>query len=165
MRNTGSSRMAMRWPSSEPSIGTGEASREWWVAGCQLASVVLGLVLLTGACAKPTYTAPYQSPRLNSGGIRDVSEEQLRAECDRLIATRTPPTGEATLLIQVAADGKVSEAKITRSSGDQRVDEIFGQAAARLQFDPMPGETSARIKMGWSCSPGNAVTTLTVVSG
>ena len=165
MRSTGSSRTGMQWRLSELSAGTREASRGWWVTSLERASSTFLLLALVAACARPTYTAPYQSPRLNTGGIRDVSEEQLRAECDRLIATRTPPTGEATLLIQVAADGKVSEAKITRSSGDRRVDEIFGQAAARLQFDPMPGETSARIKMGWSCSPGNAVTTLTVVSG
>lgn len=166
MRSIGSSRMGMRWRCFEPSVRKRNASGERSAASRRLASVtLLALGLLAAACSRPTYTAPYQAARLNTGGIRDVSEEQLRAECDRLIATKTPPTGEASLIIQVAPDGKVTTAKITRSSGDQRVDDIFGQAAARLQFDPMPGEATARIKMGWSCSPGNAVTTMTVVSG
>ena len=81
------------------------------------------------------------------------------------MATKLAPTGEAKLKIRVAADGRVTEAEVTRSSGDERVDDIFGQAAARLQFDPMPGETTARIMMGYSCAPGAAVATMTVVSG
>ena len=163
MQSTDSSRMGMPWRSSEWERGVG--SGEWGVASHQLAFLILLAVIVLAACAKPSYTAPYQAPRLNTGGIRDVSEEQLRAECDRLIATKTPPTGEARLTIEVAPDGKVTTAKITRSSGDQRVDDIFGQAAARLQFDPMPGEATARIKMGYSCAPGTAVATMTVVSG
>src|SRR5687768_13576534 len=98
MRSTDSSRTGMQWRSSE----WGVASGGWGVGRRHLASLILIAVIVLAACARPSYTAPYQSPRLNTSGIRDVSEEQLRAECDRLIATKTPPTGEASLLIQVA---------------------------------------------------------------
>ena len=166
MRSIGFSRMGMRWPSSEPSDVKGATAHEFPVArgGFIRVMAFVGMIIVV-ACAKPSYTAPYQAPRLNTSGIRDHSEEQLRAECDRIIATKMAPTGEASLKIEVAPDGKVTSAQITRSSGDERVDDIFGQAAARLQFDPMPGEAVARIKMGYSCAPGTAVATLSVVSG
>ena len=167
MRNTGSSRTAMRWRSSEPSIGTGDPSHQWTVIGrqCVRLACVVGVIVVAGACARASYTAPYQSARLNTFTVRDDSEAALRGECERLLSERTPATGEALLKLEVAATGAVTEAQITRSSGDAKVDDIFGKAAARLQFDPMPDKTTARIKMGFSCAPGTAVTTMSLVSG
>ena len=166
MRNTGSSRTGMPWRLSEPSIGTGEPRHQLSVIRRQFFRVaIVGGVILAGACARPSYTAPYQSARLNTFTVRDDSEAALRGECERLLTERTPATGEAMLKLEVAATGAVTEAQITRSSGDARVDDIFGKAAARLQFDPMPDKTTARIKMGFSCAPGTAVTTMSLVSG
>src|ERR687884_411799 len=70
-------------------------------------------------------------------------------------------TGTARLTVDVGADGAVTRARVRTSSGDQRVDDMFGALAARLQVDaPERGPTTARITMGYSCAPNEAVTTI-----
>jgi TonB family protein len=129
----------------------------------------MALTLLAGAClgANRYYEAPSDAHRLNTYTVRDNSDAALSAECARLIDEKIPPTGEATLKIQVGPNGQVTRAQVTRSSGDRRVDDIFGRLAARLKFDPLPSDdgTTARIRMGYSCGPGTAVTTMSMMSG
>jgi TonB family protein len=130
---------------------------------------ILAFLILAGAClgGNQYYTAPTDAYRLNKFTVRDDSDAALRAECDRLIAEKIPPTGEAILKIRVRSTGQVTRAEVTRSSGDKRVDDIFGRLAARLQFDPVASDdgTTARLRMGYSCGPGAAVTTMSVMSG
>ncbi|HUF28080.1 MAG TPA: TonB family protein [Gemmatimonadaceae bacterium] len=113
------------------------------------------------------YVAPYGAARLNTFTVRDDGDRLLRPECARLMTERIPATGVAMLRVHVAESGAVTRAEITRSSGDARVDDIFGRLAARLEFQRAPGSTGnqARLRMGFSCAPDAAVTTMQLVSG
>ena len=145
MRDTDSTRMAMRW--------------QW----CSAA-----FIALASACVTTTtrsFTAEEDAVRLNQHTIREESDTFLAIECQRLI-NGGRSTGEARLRLQVAQSGLVTRAEVTRSSGDERIDAIFGALAARLRFDPLPSQatdgTTARLFMGYSCAPGVAVTTVRV---
>ena len=157
----GSTRMAMRWRSFE----TRDALPG---RGATVVIATMALLALSACLGRQSYTAPSDAHRLNTFTVRDDSDAALRGECGRLLGEKVPATGEALLHLQVASSGAVTRAEVTRSSGDERVDDIFGRLAARLQFDPLGGDdgTTARIRMGYSCGPeGSAVTTMSMMSG
>ena len=60
--------------------------------------------------------------------------------------------------------GAVQQSEILRTSGDKQIDTMWGALAARLKFDPQEGQTEALrpgiIRVGYSCAPNAAVTTL-----
>jgi hypothetical protein len=134
MRGTASTRMAMRW----------------W--SCSLALAVV-------ACTtRQQYYLPSEDqPRLTTDLMRDRGHNIVRAECSRLLGVRQMATGVAHIRLDVGADGAVRRAMIAHSSGDERMDEIFGGLAAQLKVDPpadVRGETiPGTLKLGYSCSP------------
>lgn len=134
MRGTASTRMAMRW----------------W--SCSLA-------LAVAACTttQQYYLPSEDQPRLTTDLMRDRGHNIVRAECPRLLGVRQEVTGVAHIRVDVASDGAVRRAMISHSSGDERMDEIFGGLAAQLKVDP-PANTGSEtipgtLKLGWSCSP------------
>lgn len=143
---TDSTRMAMPWP---------------W-------SNLAALLLAATACTATSkfYVPSEGESRLNQHTVREQADQLLALECPRLLEGRIPPTGEARIKLDVARSGAVQRAEVTRGSGDERLDEIFGSLAARLQFDPLPAEagdgTTARMRFGYSCGPGTAVTTISM---
>src|SRR5688572_14972558 len=133
MQGTGSTRTAMRW----------------W--SCSLA--------LVAAC---TTTQQYflpsdDQPRMTTDLMRDRGHNIVRAECSRLLGVRQAVTGVATIRVDVGTDGAVRRAMIAHSSGDERMDEIFGGLAAQLKVDPPANAGSetlpGTLKLGYSCSP------------
>ena len=134
MKGTASTRMAMRW----------------W--SCSIA-------LAIAACTTTQqYFLPSEDqPRLTADLMRDRGHNIVRAECPRLLGTRETVTGVAHIRVDVEADGEVRRAMIAHSSGDERMDEIFGGLAAQLKVDPpanVTGETiPGTLKIGYSCSP------------
>src|SRR5688572_30121961 len=134
MRGTASTRMAMRW----------------W--SCSVAVAVV-------ACTttQQYYLPSDDQPRLTTDLMRDRGHNIVRAECSRLLGVRQIATGVADIRVDVASDGSVRRAMIARSSGDERMDEIFGGLAAQLKVDPpadVRGETiPGNLKVGYSCSP------------
>lgn len=145
MRGTASTRMAMRW----------------W--SCSVALVVV-------AC---TTTQQYflpadDQPRLTTDLMRDRGHNIVRAECPRLLGVRQTATGVAHIRVDVASDGAVRRAMIAHSSGDERMDEIFGGLAAQLKVDPPANAGSQTVpgtlKLGYSCSPTAGTITVEGVS-
>src|SRR5687767_3241050 len=134
MRGTASTRTAMRW----------------WSCSLTLATV---------AC---TTTQQYflpseEQPRMTTDLLRDRGHNIVRAECPRLLGVREAVTGVAHIRVDVESDGEVRRAMISHSSGDERMDEIFGGLAAQLKVDPpanVRGETiPGTLRIGYSCSP------------
>jgi TonB family protein len=129
----------------------------WW--SCSLALAVV-------AC---TTTQQYflpsdDQPRMTTDLMRDRGHNIVRAECPRLLGVRQAVTGVAHIRVDVAADGEVRRATIAHSSGDERMDEIFGGLAAQLKVDP-PGNAGTEtipgtLKLGYSCSPTSGTITV-----
>lgn len=125
------------------------------------------LVVALAGCIHQTttyYTPTAGEARLSQDELRDQSDDMLKIECPRLMGTSKSATGEARIRVEYDKGGAVQRAQITRSSGDNQIDTVWGALAARLQFDPQAGQTEdlkpALLTFGYSCSPTAAVTTL-----
>ncbi|MGQ0713856.1 MAG: hypothetical protein ACT4PJ_08990 [Gemmatimonadaceae bacterium] len=127
-------------------------------------SVSLALVLAACTTSTQYYTPSEEQPRLSSDLLRDRGHNIVRAECPRLIGVNETATGVAHIKLDVESDGEVRRAAISHSSGDERMDDIFGGLAAQLKVDPpanMNGETiPASVKIGYSCSRTGGTITL-----
>ena len=141
MRGTASTRMATRW--------------RW-----------CSLVAVAAACTttQQYYLPSEDQPRLTTDLMRDRGHNIVRAECPRLLGVRQGVTGVAHIRVDVAADGAVRRATIAHSSGDERMDEIFGGLAAQLKVDPPAAAGSETVpgtlKLGYSCSPTTGTITI-----
>lgn len=144
MRGTGSTRTAMPW--------------RW--------SSLAAAVLLSTACVQATDTwfVPTEGePRLDTNEIRDKADYFLRTECPRLVAAGKPG-GEAAIRLTMNRSGEVTRSEVTKSSGDEGIDGIFGPLAAQLVLTPPPdmrGDSmTVRLDMGYACSGTTAATTV-----
>ena len=144
MPATGSTRTAMRWRWSSAAV----------------------LALLLAGCMRSvsTYYIPTEGePRLDTNGLRDRADFFLRAECPRLLAAGRPG-GEAQIKLTMARSGAVTRAEVTRSSGDEAIDGIFGPLAAQLELTPPPDmrgdEMTVRMGLGYACSGTTAAATV-----
>jgi len=127
--------------------------------------------LAVGAAAACTTTTRYYVPssgasRLTSNEVRDASEPLLNTQCPRLLNGERFATGQARIITTLDRSGEVQRARVTRSSGDQAMDDIFGALVARLKVDPptgMSGSTGEHpIYIGYSCSPEMSAVTLNI---
>lgn len=144
MRGTGSTRMAMPW--------------RW--------SSLVAAALLSTACVQATDTwfVPTEGePRLDTNEIRDKADYFLRTECPRLVDAGKPG-GEAAIKLTMNRSGEVTRSEVTKSSGDEGIDGIFGPLAAQLVLTPPPdmrGDAmTVRLDMGYACSGTTAATTV-----
>jgi len=143
MRSTDSIRSAMRWS---------------WCSALALAA----------ACTTTTrYYVPTEGePRLTPSEVRDQSDALLSTQCPRLMGGDRFATGEARVMVELDRSGAVQKAQVTRSSGDEAMDAIFGALIARLQVDPPTGMDGDRgehpIYIGYSCAPENNAITLNI---
>src|SRR5688572_10181033 len=133
MMGTASTRTAMRWWS-------------------------FNVALIVGCTTTQRYFTPSDDqPRLTTDLMRDRGHNIVRAECPRLLGVREAVTGVAHIRVDVESDGEVRRAMISHSSGDERMDEIFGGLAAQLKVDPPANAGSetlpGTLKLGYSCSP------------
>ena len=143
MRNIDSIRSAMRWS-------------------------LFSAVAVAAACTTTTkYYVPTEGePRLTPNEVRDQSDALLSTQCPRLMGSNRFATGEARVIAELDRSGTVHKAQVTRSSGDEAMDAIFGALVARLQVDPPTGMNGDRgehpIYIGYSCAPENSATTLNI---
>ncbi len=146
---TGFIRMAMRW---------------------RLCNAVLPAAALLAACVTTTktfYLSPPSAPRITEDELRERANEVLYVECPRLLRNRSSASGEADLTLEVAREGAVSRVRLDESSGDARLDDIFGGLAATLRLEPKEranGEREAEgagLSISYSCSPTAAAAVIT----
>ena len=147
MRGTGSSRTATRWRSCSGVVVAA------WVAGCMVSTTKF-------------YVPSDGQPRLSLDQLRTRAGALLIVECPRLLAGRPSAFGETDFTVEVDKGGAVLRAHVDRSSGDPRVDDIFGALAAQLQLDHPSSSSSRshtthqRIGIGYSCSATEADATV-----
>jgi hypothetical protein len=161
MHDTGSTRTATRWPSSEGR----PAARLTLGRMLPMALVAAAMVALPGCRSTSTYYVPTEGqPRLNQDEFRDASDQILSVECPRLMGTSDFATGEARARVYIDKSGAVQKIEFTRPSNDERMNTVWGGLGARLQFDPQEGQTedlrASMITIGYSCGKGTALTTL-----
>jgi TonB family protein len=123
---------------------------------------------IAAACTTTTrYYVPTEGePRLTPSEVRDQSDALLGTQCPRLMGSNRFATGEARIMAELDRSGAVQKAQVTRSSGDEAMDAIFGALIARLQVDPPTGMSGDRgqhpIYIGYSCAPENNAITLNI---
>jgi len=143
MRNIDSIRSAMRWS-------------------------LCSAVAVAAACTTTSrYYVPTEGePRLTPNEVRDQSDALLATQCPRLMGSNRFATGEARIIVELDRSGAVQKAQVTRTSGDEAMDAIFGALVARLQVDPPTGMNGDRgehpIYIGYSCAPENNAITLNI---
>ena len=143
MRSTDSIRSAMRWS-------------------------LCSAALIAAACTTTTrYYVPTQGEsRLTPSQLRDQGDPLLGTQCPRLLNGGRFATGQARIITDLDRSGAVQRARVTRSSGDKAMDDIFGALVARLQVDPPTGMTKDvaehPIYIGYSCSPEMSAITLNI---
>jgi hypothetical protein len=144
MRGTGFSPTVTRWRSFSGVVIAA------WAAGCTVSTTKF-------------YVPSSGQPRLSLEQLRTRAGALLPVECPRLLAGRPSAFGETDLTIDLNQDGSVLRAHVDRSSGDARIDDIFGALAAQLQLDrPSTTDHAAhqRIGIGYSCSVTEAEATV-----
>ncbi|MBC7788972.1 MAG: hypothetical protein H7Z74_03415 [Anaerolineae bacterium] len=104
--------------------------------------------------------------RIDSGGLRSRGDALLAAECPRLRGDKESDNGAADFTITVDREGYVTRARLDRSSGDERIDQLFGGLTAALQFDPpasTPGVSlESAVTLAYACSPTVAAITFQI---
>ena len=142
---TGSTRMAMRW--------------SW----CRALSIAATLIAL-GACMRSTakyYVPTAGDARLDENELRVEADRMLRVECERLRGGKSSVSGEGTFVLDVSSTGSVQRVKVSRSTGDAALDDIFGALSARLDVEPAePKAGSIRMRASYFCEPDKAITTI-----
>ena len=163
MPGTASTRTATRWRWCDGASRETGSPRQSRAAASRLPhpASLLGSVALLTACSQLVFTPSPGWSRLTPGGLRDEGDAELRAECPRLLNRR--PTGEARLSLRLDTSGAVTRVVMERGTGDERMDDILGRLAVRLQFEPARGDRLAAqtigATMGYSCaSTGSAIT-------
>ncbi len=124
------------------------------------------LVIAAAGCVTRTSTAYVPSPeepRLSTDEARDQLDQLLRVECPRLMQAGRD-TRVARVDLDVDREGHVLRSRIGSSTGDERIDAMFGAIAAKLQLAP-PAEMkndveTGHVRMGYSCSSTAAVATV-----
>jgi TonB family protein len=167
MPDTGSTRMATRWRWSS-------GIRDWGLGirdRCHPIPNPQSLIpVFLAACLTSTQTyfeAAAGQERITTGEMRTRGDALLGAECSRLMGSAQSATGVARLALTVDRQGLVTRAQLGRSTGDKRVDEIFGTLASALQFSPptrLKGETtSVPAEAGYSCAPSASIMTFRLI--
>lgn len=121
------------------------------------------VIAMLGGCVTSSQQSFLPDPnaaRITPDEWRDRASALLAAECPRLMGTGSAAFGEAGFAVILGATGVVREAILTRSSGDERVDALFGGLSAQLQFGRNSGGERAPITAGYSCAPNASVATL-----
>ena len=124
------------------------------------------LVVIAASCVRSTqkYFVPTAGQeRIDTGGLRARGDALLATECPRLKGDKDSDNGTADFTITVDRGGFVTRARLDRSSGDDRMDQLFGGLTAALQFDAPANDAGAGLEsmvtVGYACSPTvNAVT-------
>ena len=131
-------------------------------------SLCSAIVVVTVGCTTTTryYVPTAGEPRLTPNEVRDQGEPLLSIQCPRLLDGGRSATGQARIMTELDRSGAVQRARVTRSSGDKTMDDIFGALIARLKVDPPTGMTKDvgehPIYIGYSCSPEMSAITLNI---
>ena len=120
------------------------------------------------ACVTTTetfYLPPKGASRITEDELRERANHMLHVECTRLLGDRTRSSGETELTLDLTREGDVSRVRLDGSSGDSRLDDVFGGLAATLRLErtgrPARDSDSVGLTISYSCSPAAAFAKVT----
>ncbi|HEX5829640.1 MAG TPA: hypothetical protein VFY16_01590 [Gemmatimonadaceae bacterium] len=120
------------------------------------------LALLLGGCVTTTtvaYVPEANAERLSLEQGEELLAQFVGAECPRLVEERK---AERVTRVELDLDnrGMVTEARLDRSIGDDRLDGIIGAVAAKLHLDPPAGQRRSpeqgELRAGYRCESSGA---------
>ncbi|WP_428310538.1 energy transducer TonB [Hydrocarboniphaga sp.] len=92
---------------------------------------------ITTTTVAPPPSAPVAAPRAPSVSKAPVVKAKACKEPDYpAVSERLGETGSVTLQLLVGVDGKVTDSKVEKSSGFDRLDKAAQQALSRCKFEP-----------------------------
>ena len=119
------------------------------------------VALLLAACTTTTtvtYVPSPEQPRLDLAQGQTTLARFVGLECERLRG-ESHPAGETRVTLALDSAGLATEAELTASSGDARIDGIIGAVAAQLKLEPRAaGAHAATLHAAYSCGDDGAVT-------
>ena len=122
------------------------------------------LLLFAGGCMHATakyYVPTAGDSRLDENELRVEAESLLRVECDRLKGGKASVSGEGTYVLDVSPTGSVQRVKVSHSTGDAALDDIFGALSARLDLGSVEGKAGGiRMRASYFCEQDKAITTI-----
>jgi TonB family protein len=128
------------------------------------------MAVLSTACVSTVthyYLPDPRNPRFDAEGATQTLDQYLRVQCPERLAAKRPERGDVRLTIQTDTSGAVMRAELLSSTGDEMLDGMFGTVAAQLKVDSLRATGTAtvtrRVRMGFSCAPNAAVSTLEVL--
>jgi len=133
---------------------------------------VLGVaMLLVAAACVHTVTRYYlpdaKNPRFELDAATQTLDQYLRVQCPERLAANKPGSGDVRVTVLTDTTGAVTRAELVSSSGDELLDGLFGTVAAQLKVDSLRATTKTsatrRLRMGYSCAPNVAASTLEVL--
>jgi hypothetical protein len=138
MRDTGSTRTAMRW----------------------LLSSATTLLLISMGCVLKTtrfYTPAAAEARIGLDEMRARANMMLPIECPRVVHGSNSVFATADIALDIDSSGVVQRAQIEHGSGDQVLDDVLGALAAQLSLDAKDAQQAS------SSQPPPAATRSTTV--
>lgn len=145
MPGTGSIRTATRWS---------------WCRALTLTAVAAALA----ACVHATssyYVPTAGEERLDENELRVEADRLLSVECERLLAGKASVSGEGTFVLDFSPTGDVQRSRVSRTTGDKELNDIFGALSAKLHVDPAEQKAgSLRMRAGYVCEADKAITTI-----
>ena len=130
----------------------------------------LAVLLVTVACVRTVtryYLPDAHNPRFDTDGATQALDQYLRVQCPDRIAAKKSESGEVRITILTDTSGSVTRAELVQGSGDELLDGLFGTVAAQLKVDSLRATGTAtatrRVRLGFSCAPNAAVSTLEVL--
>ncbi|HSJ64110.1 MAG TPA: hypothetical protein VK922_09505 [Gemmatimonadaceae bacterium] len=127
---------------------------------CSAAVALLAMAACLSSSQRSFLPDP-SAARLNPDDWRTRASALLETECPRLLGNERSALGEVGFELILASGGMVREAILTRPSGDERIDAMFGGLAAQLVFTTATSDGDrAQVTGGYSCAPNAAVATL-----
>lgn len=123
-------------------------------------------VLAVAACVSRTtreFLPSTQNPIYRPAQATPVLAEYLRLQCPAFRKASRPDSGHVRFDVLVDTSGFATRAILTKGSGDQLVDEVFGTVAAQLAFPRDSVRKRTRLEhvtMDFRCMGDSAAVTI-----
>jgi len=130
----------------------------------------VAMLLVAAACVHTVtryYLPDAKNPRFELDAATQTLDQYLRVQCPERLAANKPGSGDVRVTVLTDTTGAVTRAELVSSSGDELLDGLFGTVAAQLKVDSLRATTKTsatrRLRMGYSCAPNVAASTLEVL--
>jgi hypothetical protein len=133
-----------------------------WSLSRTFALVAIGVTLAACMHSTASYYVPTAGEdRLDENELRVEADRLLSVECERLLTGKTSVSGEGTFVLDFSPTGDVQRSRVSKTTGDKELNDIFGALSAKLHVDAAePKAGSLRMRAGYICEGDKAITTI-----